>query len=92
LNGEPEAIEFIRHGRMDLNGVSSILVFTDGLFLPREDPEQENDWSSFVDMYRQTGIKGIYEYVRTLHDQDPYCRKYPRFKRHDDAAAIAVTV
>jgi Protein phosphatase 2C len=92
LNGEPEAMDFIRHGRRSLNGIAAILVFTDGLFLPREDPDREIDWPAFVALYRHGGIKAIHEYVRSKHCQDPDCRKYPRFKTHDDAAAIAITL
>ena len=92
LNGETQALDFIRHGTLQLDGIASILVFTDGLFLPREDPDHEIDWQRFVDLFRLGGLKGIYEHVRSLHAQDPDCRKYPRFKQHDDTAAIAISL
>ncbi len=92
LNGEPQALDFIRHGKQQLDGIDSIIIFTDGLLLPREDPEKENDWPAFVELYRQAGIRGLHQHITSLHDQDPTCRKYPRFKQHDDAAAIAVTL
>ena len=35
LNGEEKAIPFLKSGEEDLRGVKSILLFTDGLFLPK---------------------------------------------------------
>ena len=91
LNGEPEALEFIRHGYEDLTDVSDILLFTDGLQLPRENPLEEQDWQSFVELYRQGGLQLVRDHVRHLQLQDPACRKYPRFKIHDDIAAVAIS-
>jgi serine/threonine protein phosphatase PrpC len=91
LNGEPEAVHFLRHGRESLDGVQSVLLFTDGLFLPKEDPHQLDNWSLFVDLYVSGGLAAIHEEVRSLELLDPGCRLYPRFKAHDDIAAIAIT-
>ena len=91
LNGEPEAVHFLRHGRESLDGVQAVLLFTDGLFLPKEDPHQLDNWSLFVDLYLSGGLPAIHEQVRSLELQDPTCRLYPRFKKHDDIAAIAIT-
>jgi hypothetical protein len=63
---------------------------TDGLFIPREDPHQDSDWDTLIDLYRKDGLKMIRDHVRSLQRQDPACRKYPRFKVHDDIAAVAV--
>lgn len=90
LNGEPEAINFLQHGREPLDGIRAILLFTDGLFIPREDPCQDGDWDALIRMYRKGGLKMIRDHVRSLQQKDPECRKYPRFKIHDDIAAIAV--
>ena len=90
LNGEPAAMDFIKHGREKLDGLSAILLFTDGLFLPNEDPRQQGNWDAFIELYRHGGLKKVRDHVRSLQQQDPECRKYPRFKVHDDIAAIAV--
>ena len=91
LNGEPEALDFVQHGYEDLTDISDILLFTDGLHLPRENPLKEHDWQFFVDLYRQGGLQIIRDHVRYLQQQDPTCRKYPRFKMHDDIAAVAIS-
>ncbi len=90
LNGEPEAVRFLRHGRESLDGVEAVLLFSDGLFLPKEDPHQFDNWSLFVDLYLSGGLPAIHDQVRSLELQDPGCRLYPRFKQHDDIAAIAI--
>ena len=90
LNGEPEAAGFLRHGYHELAGVSDILLFTDGLFLPRENPLACNDWRCLVDLYQAGGLQAVHNHVRRLQQEDPACRKYPRFKQHDDIAAVAI--
>lgn len=90
LNGEPEAMHFLRHGYENLAGVSDILLFTDGLFLPRENPLESDDWQHLVSLYRGGGLQAVREHVRRLQREDPSCRKYPRFKQHDDIAAVAI--
>ncbi|HSW39451.1 MAG TPA: protein phosphatase 2C domain-containing protein, partial [Acidobacteriota bacterium] len=90
LNGEPEALRFLRCGQLDPAGVSDILLFTDGLFLPREDPMTVDDWQSFVDIYRQGGLQAVRDCVRGVQCDDVFCRKYPRFKQYDDIAAAAI--
>lgn len=90
LNGETEAMTFLRHGFVDLNEVTDILLFTDGLFLPREELHAKQDWSSLVDLYQGGGLPAIHHRVRTLQRTDPHCRRFPRFKCHDDIAAVAI--
>lgn len=91
LNGEPEALAFIRHGYEDLTDVSDVLLFTDGLHIPRENPCTEHDWQFFVELYRQGGLQAVRDHVRHLQRQDPDCRIYPRFKIHDDIAAVSIS-
>lgn len=92
LNGEPESMQFLRHGRHSLAGISDILLFTDGLLLPRENPQETGDWENFAALYRCGGLARVRDHVRSLQREDAICRSYPRFKMHDDIAAIAVTL
>ncbi|SDP37638.1 protein phosphatase 2C domain-containing protein [Desulforhopalus singaporensis] len=91
LNGEPRAAEFIRHGFCSLDGVRNVLLFTDGLFPPKEDPLEKTDWDSFVGLFREGGLQALRNHVRTLQATDPFLRKYPRFKCHDDIGAVALS-
>lgn len=90
LNGEPIAADFIRYGSCDLTGVTDVLLFTDGLYLPKEDPNQKSDWDKFVELYQAQGLQGLRDYVRSLQVADPDLTVYPRFKVHDDIAAISL--
>jgi len=90
LNGEEEAMTFIRHGFVDLDDVTDILLFTDGLFLPREELDGKQNWSALVDLYQHGGLPAIHHRVRSLQKTDLHCRRYPRFKCHDDIAAVAI--
>lgn len=90
LNGEPEAVSFFNHGRVSLDSVSDIILFTDGLYLPKKDPDQPTDWATFVSIYRAEGLGGLKHYVKELQRQDPNLTRFPRFKIHDDIAAVSL--
>lgn len=92
LNGEPEAMDFLKCGEVKREHIEEILLFTDGLTIPREDPCEEYDWQRFVDLYKETGLCGLHDHIRMLQESDPHCRLYPRFKQHDDVAAVALSL
>jgi serine/threonine protein phosphatase PrpC len=91
LNGDPRAEQFIHSDTFPLTGVTDILLFTDGLFFPKENPLAEDDWDAFIAEYKQNGLDGVQEYVRSREIADSYCQKYPRLKQHDDIGAIAMS-
>jgi serine/threonine protein phosphatase PrpC len=92
INGEPAADRFIVHGREALAGVRHVLLFTDGLLVPRADPDGIDDLAPIVARFQESGLPGAKDLVRDLESRDPDCRVYPRFKPHDDIAAIALTL
>lgn len=92
FNGEPEAINFLECGVHDLTGVSHVLLFTDGLLLPNEDPRESRDFEEHVTLYRQSGLKGLRDRIRSIEATDLDCCIYPRFKTHDDIAAVAISM
>jgi hypothetical protein len=67
-----------------------VLLFTYGLDVPCETPQRRKDFSSLVEMHRELGLAGLCDHVRSLEAADPHIERYPRFKRHDDIAAIAI--
>lgn len=91
LNGEHAALDFVQSGTVLLKGVTDVLLFTDGLLIPRENPEEPHDWECFVRLYQAGGLKEIRDYVRSLQALDPANRRYPRFKTHDDIAAVSMS-
>jgi hypothetical protein len=92
LNGERAAENFILSGVEPLEEVAHILLFTDGLQLPTPDPEPLKRFDDLVNNYLRLGLHGLRDRIRAIEDKDPMCRQYPRFKCHDDIAAIAVTL
>lgn len=91
LNGEPEAMAFLKSGEMEREHIEEILLFTDGLTIPREDPYEEYDWQGFVDQYKEAELYGMHDHIRKLQESDPNSRLYPRFKQYDDVAAVALS-
>lgn len=91
LNGEAEASQFIRTGSAPLENIAHILIFTDGLIIPKENPKDDDDFQTMTALFKQGGLRGIKDYVREIEKTDPECRKYPRFKKSDDIAAIALS-
>ncbi len=90
LNGEERALGFLNHGRQSLDGVHTVLLFTDGLHLPRRSPRLPGSWEEFAAIYRRSGLNGLRDEVRRRQRQDPRCHAFPRFKCHDDIAAVAI--
>jgi hypothetical protein len=91
LNGEDSFEHFLNTGKTGKTGVKHILLFTDGLFLPSDDPEREPDFNTFVDIYLEGGLKALRDHVRGMEMSDPDCKTFPRFKPHDDIAAVAIS-
>lgn len=92
INGQPEAVKFMKEGTVPRENVEHILVFTDGLFIPKEHPDAPDDFDTIVRLFKEGGLRKIYEHVRALEERDPDLKKYPRFKKSDDASAIAITL
>ncbi|GAB6112333.1 protein phosphatase 2C domain-containing protein [Desulfomicrobium salsuginis] len=90
LNGEREAVGFFRAGAEPVGGVKSVLLFTDGLDVPCTSPARRKDYSCLVGMARELGLQGLRDHVRGREAADPDIELYPRFKKHDDIAAIAI--
>jgi len=91
FNGEERAMDFLKQGSGDIKDIKTILIFTDGLFMPSEKPDMKRDFHLLVKLYQSKGLSGVRDYIRSLEKTDPLCKMYPRFKPHDDIAAISLT-
>ena len=90
FNGEVGVFNFILNGKISINNITDILLFTDGLFWPVENPSKEENIDDLVNLYLNFGLKKLKEKVRQQEADDPLCKRYPRFKKHDDIAAISI--
>ncbi|QQG37524.1 MAG: protein phosphatase 2C domain-containing protein [Candidatus Kaiserbacteria bacterium] len=91
INGQADVSKFIRTGKESLENVAHILIFTDGLLIPKEDPQANDDFSVTVNLFLEGGLPKVRDHIRATEDTDPNCWKYPRYKKSDDIAAIAVS-
>src|SRR3989344_1937638 len=73
LNGEEAAVNFFKAGEENLRNVKHILIFTDGLIIPKEDPKGKDDWKLFVDLFLRGGLENVKNFVRDLQKNDPEC-------------------
>lgn len=90
LNGEPEALDFLRCGSVSLAGVSAILLYTDGLHVPDPATGHSHNPRLLSSLFADGGLKAVHSHIRALQEHDPHCRRYPRFKTSDDISAIAL--
>jgi serine/threonine protein phosphatase PrpC len=91
LNGENALSSFINSGTFDYQGIQHILIFTDGLFVPKKDPGDRDDFDHFSRLFQKGGLPHLKDVVRDIERSDVACREYPRFKPHDDIAAISLS-
>lgn len=91
LNGDEKVKSFIKQGEEKIKNAKSILLFTDGLFIPKKNPLGRDNWSMFTKLFLEGGLKRIKDFVRNLEKADPKCWKYPRYKQYDDIAAISIS-
>lgn len=90
LNGEREAEGFFRTGVEEVCNIKTVLLFTDGLDVPCPVPQKYKDFSCLIRMSRELGLEGLRDHVRGQEASDPDMEAFPRFKKHDDIAAIAI--
>ena len=91
IAGETAALDFLQLGSHSLKGLRHLLIFTDGLFPPGEDPAGQPDFCWLAEHYLQGGLDKVKQEIRRLECEDPECRRFPRFKQHDDIAAMAIS-
>jgi hypothetical protein len=91
LNGENEAIKFIKSGSVPKDKIKYILIFTDGMLVPKQNPNDAEDFKTIVSLFEKGGLEKVKNYIRKLENSDLNCLKYLRFKPHDDITAIAIT-
>jgi len=91
LNGQDDCFKFAQKGSIPLIGIRHVLLFTDGFFIPDENPRQNRNFNKIVELFSSSGLSGVKNYVRQIENSDPACINYPRFRKNDEVAAIAIS-
>ena len=92
LNGEDSAVEFVEYGRVNRQGLLHVLLFTDGLFFPKETiPDEAHYWEFIANRLVGKGLKGCIDELVSLEETDPECIQYPRFKKSDDKTVMMLS-
>ncbi len=92
FNGKAAALDFFRLGSHSLRDIRHLLIFTDGLLPPSEEPNEKPDFCWLAKHYHQGGLQQVMQEIRRLEKTDPHCHRFPRFKQHDDIAAVAISL
>ena len=90
LNGEADAAHFFHWGSIPFDNVREVLLFTDGLSIPSPTPTRYKKFDTFMTRYFDLGLTGLKNHIRSIEKSDPGCKRFPRFKCHDDIAAISI--
>lgn len=90
LNGDQRAERYVYECRIKRGDVATLLIFTDGYFLPRENPIIPPNWTEIMEIYEREGMLGLRKHIRDIEEEDQYCMNKPRFKTHDDGAISSV--
>lgn len=76
-------------GKIAVGDVRRIAIFTDGASRA-VDTFGEMDWKTCLDYLQEHGPRGLIRHVREIEAGDPEGRKWPRFKKSDDATVAVI--
>lgn len=88
---DPAAASHAIAGALPLDTVTQVAVLTDGASRA-VDTFHEMDWPECLTFLQEHGPRGLIAYVRSIEDSDPQGRKWPRFKKSDDATVALVRI
>jgi serine/threonine protein phosphatase PrpC len=88
LGLEPRAVDFMRSWTLSLTRPMTGLLMSDGFASLAYDYDRLEP-ADLVARARDKGLAAIVEEIRHIErDEDPQMKRYPRFKRSDDATAV----
>lgn len=89
---DPHAAYNGLQGRIPLDEVKSVLMFSDGIERLVENYGVYDSWSDARDAVREGGVDELIDQLRHIeYDVDPEGEQYPRTKQADDASTVFVT-
>jgi hypothetical protein len=88
---DPTAADNALIGQIPVAEVRRVALFTDGASRA-VDTFGQMDWTTCLDYLQEHGPRGLIQHVRQIEECDPEGRKWPRFKKSDDATAVVVVI
>ncbi|WP_165822679.1 protein phosphatase 2C domain-containing protein [Paenibacillus montanisoli] len=89
INGDPAFPDHAEFGRISRTNVKALLLFTDGLYMPKLPGEPDKDSAGEIaGLVREKGLPRYIEWLTELEESDPDCTRYPRVKKSDDKTAL----
>jgi hypothetical protein len=93
IDGSPEAMDYLEYGRVSLQNIDKILLLSDGLQLPSQNPTVEHSiWNESAKYAFDHGIEALKNYIIQLEQSEKICIKYPRLKPADDKTGILINL
>ncbi|MCQ3930379.1 MAG: hypothetical protein DPW16_07950 [Chloroflexi bacterium] len=96
IDGLPELADYIVTGTLPLDGVAVVVVASDGFSWPaalhESPPERKARLETMGQRIRREGAARYLAALRAEERADAGREKYPRFKLHDDATAVVLTL
>lgn len=91
LNGDPALERYVEHGAFNRIRLRSVIVFTDGLFLPRQAGEPAPPMREMVRLIEEKGLAGYADWlINGENEAAERGGKDARLKTSDDKTAIRI--
>lgn len=90
VNGDPQLAKYIQTGSIALEGVTAVLIGSDGLLPPGWSLESEQDRQRMIEAIKKGGFQRLFELKHQAEDDDPDWN-FVRFKHSDDATGLTIT-
>jgi len=90
LNGDPALERYVEHGMINRIQLESVLLITDGLFLPRKAGDSAPTMTDMVALIDEKGLSGYADWLIANEYDESQQGKYTRLKVADDKTAIRI--
>ena len=91
LNGDPAVEWHMEYGSIALQGMTHLLLVTDGLY-PWHLDDRQRTTEAWIQYVVHTGIGQSLAVLEANERQDEHCNQIPRFKMSDDKTGILLTL